>query len=371
MPRVPPSVWVVVLGLCGLWIALGSRTLGAARSHDFLNLYTGASLALEGRFADIHDPAVQLEREQRIVPQLQSTVPFVRPAFYAAVLAPLALLPYDTAFVFWISSQSLLLLGCWIWAWRRFGPNALVFAALYLPAPLGVATGQDCVVLLALFIVAYVLIERQRPFASGMVLALMLIKFHLILLWPVALLLQRRWRMLGGFCSMAAGEIAVSLALGGLPGAQAYVALLRNKSLDRLSPSPELMISYQGLAANLDIVRPWAIAAILAAVIAIFIFAVLNAPLWRMFCLTAVASLMIVPHVYAYDGTLLLLPIWLVIFQSVRPVSRVAATLFSTPIPFGFALADKPYSVVASSAITVFFAILASETVTERRLAVR
>jgi hypothetical protein len=359
--RPPAFVWVVAFGMCAVWIAFGSRTLASARAHDFLNIYTGASLALDGRFAELHDVDVQLERERRFVPGVASLVPFVRPLFYAVLLAPLALFSYNTAFAIWIAVQSLLLIACWTWAWRRFGPDALVFGTFFLPPPLGIATGQDCVVLLAIFIAGYELVESNRTFAGGAVLALMLIKFHLVLLWPVALLVQRRWRMLGGYCAMAAAEILTCLALAGRHGAEKYIALLRNKSLDHLSPSPELMISYQGFAANLDITAPWAIAAMVGAVIIIFLVAVVKAPLWRMFCLTAFASLLIVPHVYAYDATLLLLPIWLTIFRSVRPISRIAATLFSTPIPFGFALADKPWAVVSSASMILLFAILAAE----------
>src|SRR5579871_6726798 len=357
--RPPAFVWVVALGMCAMWVAFGSRLLAPARAHDFLNIYTGASLALDGRFADLHDVDIQLERERRLVPQVQSLVPFVRPAFYAVILAPLALLPYNIAFTIWIALQSLLLIACWAWGWRRFGPDALVFGTLFLPPPLGIATGQDCVVLLALLILAYELTEANRLFAGGAALALMLIKFHLVLLWPVALLARRRWRILGGFCAMAAAEVLVCLALGGRRGAELYVALLRNKSLDHLSPSPELMISYQGFAANLDITAPWAIAAILIAIVGIFLFAVRNAPVWKMFCLTALASLLIVPHVYAYDATVLLLPIWLTIFKSVQLPSRIAATLFSTPIPFGFALADKPWAVVSSASTMIVFLLVA------------
>ena len=100
----------------------------------------------------------------------------------------------------------------------------------------------------------------------------MLIKFHLILLWPLALLLTKRWRMFAGFSAMAAIEIAISPALGGEQGTHNYVALLTNKSLDRLSPSPELMISQQGLTENLNIHAPWAMAAILTIVIIVFAF---------------------------------------------------------------------------------------------------
>src|SRR5205823_721025 len=116
--------------------------------HDFLNLYTGASLALEGRFAQLYDPAIQLERERRFVPELDALVPFVRPHFYAAVLAPLALLPFRIAFWVWLSVQLLLLSACCTWAYRRWGPDALIFGALYLPTALGIAHGQDCVLML-------------------------------------------------------------------------------------------------------------------------------------------------------------------------------------------------------------------------------
>jgi hypothetical protein len=357
MTRIPVSTALVTLALCALWIMLGSRTLPMARQHDFLNLYTGGSLALSGRFADLHDVEVQLDRERQIVPDLPQLVPFVRPVYYAAALAPMALLPYNMAFVVWIAMQSALLLACWIWAWRRFGPDSLIFAALFLPAPLGIATGQDCVVMLALLIAAFELSERGSDRAAGAVLGLMLLKFHLVLLWPVAIVVQRRWRMLAGFVAATVVEAAVSLALGGVSDARLYVALLRNKNLDHLSPSPELMVSYQGFFANLGVESTWLPAALIIAVIGILIFAVRNAPLYRMFVLAPLASLIIVPHVYGYDATMLTLPILLMIFKAARPVSRIAATLFSTPLPFGFALAGKPWAIIASASLLGFFVI--------------
>ncbi len=361
MARIPLWVGLTVVGLSAMWIALGSQILPSARSHDFLNIYTGASLALEGRFADLHDPEVQLARERRIYPQLYALVPFVRPAFYAAFLMPLALLPYSTAFAVWIAAQSALLLGCWTWIWRRFGADALVFAALFLPCPLGIASGQDCVMMLALFIFAYELAERSRWFAAGATLALMLMKFHLILLWPVAMLIQRRWRMLAGFCATALALVAICTALGGVGSLRLYAALLQNRSLDHLSPSPELMISVQGMLANLGIEARWTSALTIAAAVVVFLWSVRAAPLWRLFAITAVASLWIVPHVYGYDASLLLLPIVLTIFRSANPASRIGATLLATPIPFGFALAGRPWAIVSSASMAIFLLLLASE----------
>jgi hypothetical protein len=270
-------------------------------------------------------------------------------------------LPYDTAFVVWLSLQSALLVACWAWIWRRFGADALVFAALYLPCALGIASGQDCVMMLALFLLALELAERSRWFAAGAALALMLMKFHLILLWPVALLLQKRWRMLAGFCATAVALVGICAALGGISSLRTYAALLQNKSLDRLAPSPELMISFQGMLTNLGIQVSWAAIPVIGAVVLIFLWSVRRASLWRMFALTAVASLWIVPHVYGYDAALLLLPIMLTIYRSTNAASRITATLLSTPIPFGFALAGKPWAIVPSLSVLTFLLLLASE----------
>jgi len=361
MRRVPVFVWVVVLAFSMVWISMGSLITPGAKKHDFLNLYTGASLALDGNFAVLHDVDVQLQRERQFVPSTDALVPFVRPSFYALLLAPLALIPYAVAFWVWIALQSALLLACWAWGFRRFGANALVFAAFSLPGPLGIASGQDCVILLAIFVIAFELMDRGKPMASGAVLALMLIKFHLILLWPVALLLQRRWKMLVGFCAAAAAEACLSLALGGMEGARTYVALLRNKNLDHLSPSKELMISFSGLTENLSIDSPVATAAIILAILLVFAFAVHKAPLWKMFAVTAIASLLVAPHVYGYDATLLLLPFLLTIFHSQLPGAKIAATLLCTPLPFGFALAGKPYAIVSSASMLIFLVLLAWE----------
>src|SRR5580700_3225127 len=105
MKRIPVSTAAVVIGLCGLWIALGSKIWPSSSKHDFLNLYTGGRLALEGRLHALHDPDVQLEYERRLVPDLPQLVPFVRPVFYAIALAPMAAMPYRAAYMVWTISQ--------------------------------------------------------------------------------------------------------------------------------------------------------------------------------------------------------------------------------------------------------------------------
>ncbi len=72
------------------WATLGTVLVDSARRHDFLNLYVGATLAGSGRFAELYDQQTQLELERRLVPSTTELIPFVRPHFYAIVLAPLS-----------------------------------------------------------------------------------------------------------------------------------------------------------------------------------------------------------------------------------------------------------------------------------------
>jgi hypothetical protein len=62
----------------------------------------------------------------------------------------------------------------------------------------------------------------------------------------------------------------------------------------------------------------------------------------------------------------LMLPIWLVIFRSKWAASKFTATMLSTPIPFGMALAGKPYAITASAALLIFLLLLAREAFAER-----
>ena len=187
----------IAIVLAIFWTVIGVNVVPAARGHDFLNIYVGGTLAASGRFAEIYDQNVQLQLEQQLVPTTDELVPFVRPHFYALLLSPLALFPLDTALWLWIGLHAAVLVGCWTWAARRFGPDALVLGALYLPTPLGIAHGQDGVFMLAIVVAAYVLASKGRDQAAGAVAALALMKFHITFLIPVGMVIQKRWRMLG------------------------------------------------------------------------------------------------------------------------------------------------------------------------------
>jgi hypothetical protein len=356
---IPLYAVLAVLAFCAFWIMLGSIVVPGARMHDFLNLYTGASLARDGNFAAMHAPEVQLEREREYAPQLPELVPFVRPPFYALLLTPLAWLPFGAAFWAWLGTQAAVLVGTWAWAFRRWGADALLFGSMYLPTALGIAHGQDCALILAVVLGVYALANRGQHFLSGLMLGVGLIKFHLFLLWPVMLLIQRRWRMLAGACAAVTVELLISLLLAGPSGMVKYVALLRMSDLRHLSPSPELMINVRSIALNL-FADNIAVSGLLTA-IAVFltVAACWGAPLWRAVAAASAGSLLVAPHVYGYDAGLLLVGLWLAMFESNTPGPRILATVLITPLPMLLALAGAPWSAAAPLALLAFLASLA------------
>jgi len=356
--------WVAlgtVLVAAVLWTAMAFLIVPGARHHDFLNLYTGARLARAGQVASLYDPATQLATERALVPRTATLIPFVRPHFYAAILSPLAALEFNRAFVVWVAFQTVLLLACWTWGWRRFGPDALVFGALFAPAALGIAHGQDCVVFLAVVIGFYTLAERHRDSFSGAALAFGLVKFHLFMLWPLTLTVSRRWRALAGFSVVSLALGAASFAIGGRTGVSQYIALLQMKDIERLSPSPEKMVNIYSLLANAGVKSDGLSFLFGTAVVLATVAAVWRAPLWRLVAGTSCGALLVAPHVYGYDAALLLLGVWLAIFESRDRWTRLATATAAIPIPYLIGLAGPPWSAAPALALATFLVTLATE----------
>lgn len=359
--RPPIETLVLVVVLASAWIFLGLMVRSAALHHDFLNLYTGASLARDGQFAQLHSETVQLARERAIMPETTVLVPFVRPGFYAAVLAPLALFDYHTAFLIWTILQWSILAACWWWGWKRFGPDALLWGALSLPAGLGIAHGQDAPVLLAIVIAGYSLAERGEDGWAGVVWSLALMKFNLVLGLPLAMLATRRWRMLGGFASGGALLGLISLALGGFQDARYYLAMLTDKGLERLSPTPEFMINVQAIAINIGAPAVPFFAMAATIVVILLMVAIHDAPLWRWFSSALIAGMVVAPHTYGYDATALLLVLWLVLFEAREPRTRIVAAVFATPLVPLATLAGTPWAATTAVVLLLLLAALAAE----------
>jgi len=359
--RVSKTALLLAAGLSVFWGILGGPILVHFYNNDFLCYYIGGTLAREGRFADLYHPEAQMEVQRRVAPGVVEPRPYVRPPWFAFALAPLTYFSLVHAYAIWIAALLITLLATWAWASARFGEQALVLAALFLPANLGICFGQDSVAMLAVLCVSYVLLTRQKNFASGTVLGLGLMKFHLLLLFPVWMLVEKRWRMLAGFAAIGAAFLAAALVLLRPSGLATYIGVLLHGRTELFDPSPDTMINIYSVTANFGIQSKPLNAMLAVLVVAIALFGIRHAPLWRALAIVATASLLISPHVFGYDASMLLLPVWLVIENATRKLSRYVTLILAAPFTFCFTLANPPLRCIPALALLAFLIAMATD----------
>lgn len=334
------------------YITLGAGSVVHGRDQDFLNLYTGAVLARDGRLHELHDPDAQLAVEQSIRPGRTVLVPFVRPHFYAAALRPLASLPHETAHKVWIALQGAFMLAFLALVYREFGSEAVVLAALFAPPVMGSLQGQDNWILGLIAMAGLRAMRQGRELRGGLIWSLALLKFHLAAGLALAALAGRRSRALAGFAAGGALLAALSLALGGWAGAVCYWRMLVNPLTEGLYPSREKMSNLQGLAAALQVPDIWMYATLGTAVLLLIALGLRGAEWWKQFSLALGGWLVLAPHIYLYDLTILLPAIVWSVRECATRGARWSGLLLTNPLfIFGAMSSDRLQPLIVAAMI--------------------
>ena len=177
---------------------------------DFLSFWAASRQILLGKAAEVYTPALHLLAEQ----------PFLRigykyffyPPTYMVVCAPLALLPFFISYALFQGVTFATFTG---FVWRVFRRPWSVFAFLSFPAiSANLVAGQNALLTASLLGFGLTLLDR-RPRIAGFALGLMVIKPHLALAVPIALVVTGRWRALIWAAMSAVGLIALSCLLFG------------------------------------------------------------------------------------------------------------------------------------------------------------
>jgi arabinofuranan 3-O-arabinosyltransferase len=186
-------------------------------NSDWPSFATGARLIVE-------DPAHLYDFDTQRRVQLEVTggrtlvglgihgiLPFLAPAWVAFLAVPFELLGTDLGGRLWILfGLACLAFGLYL-AVRPRPPTAILAPFASVPTALLLLNAQlDGIV--ALGIGAAVALWT-RPFLAGLCLGLTLVKPHLVLPLGAALLLARRWRVLGGWAVAGAVLLAASAAV--------------------------------------------------------------------------------------------------------------------------------------------------------------
>lgn len=204
------------LALAALWVTAreGVDAFGRPVGTDFASFYAAGVLAREGRAVEAYDWQAIHAVERAMFGEGTPLYIWTYPPFSLLPMSGLAALPYALALCAFLGGTFAL---CWQVA-RRVAPpgDAAFWAIAGFPAVwMNAAHGQNGF-LSAAILGAGLCLMPARPFAAGAALGLLAFKPQLMVLVPVALLLGRRWRALGGLVASVAALCAVSLHAYGL-----------------------------------------------------------------------------------------------------------------------------------------------------------
>jgi hypothetical protein len=225
---------VLVVHALILWNA---RDLIRNGYPDFTIYYTAGTMVRHGMRLNLYDDAAQFKVQRDFAPQVATrlgALPFNHPPFEAVFFLPFSYLSYRIAYLVWalvnltmlavlprLLRASVPVLGKWpgvVWTLVGLGFFPIFFSLLQ---------GQDAILLLFLFALAFVSLKKGSFFAAGAWLACGLFKFHLVLPCFLLLLIQQRElqpvkKMLGGFILVAVLLGSLSVATVGVRQMIAY-----------------------------------------------------------------------------------------------------------------------------------------------------
>jgi hypothetical protein len=182
---------------------------GMPLGNDFAAFWFAARLALQRPAVDAYDLVVMTQFQHATWPSLEGMYAWVYPPSFLLLVLGFGLMPYLVAYLTWtVTTLGALLLG--LWQNIRTGTSwwlVVAFPGLWL----GIGQGQNQFLTAALAALGLGLL-RRHPVWAGVCIGLLVVKPHLALLFPVALLAARAWRTI-----WAAAVTAVTVTV--LPGA--------------------------------------------------------------------------------------------------------------------------------------------------------
>ncbi len=302
---------------------------GAGR-NDFLGFYAGGRLAgTAGLYNAEAVRAAQLQAIGEWSPSMQ----FIRLPYYALLLKPLALLPYRTAYLaFEALSLGSLLVFLLLWP-DVTRSTKWVVCCWSLPLFVCLFDGEDTTFLLLWIALAVQAQRRGKPALAGALLALCASKYHLVILVPLVILAQRRWRMAAGGAAAGSVLVAVSFAVAGAQWPWRYLTVLASPHTEAGMNSMPNLHALLGTA-PLAVAAGWEIAsaAVLAAVV--FVAARRDPGFERPLAIALAAGILVSIHSYLMDCVLLWPAILMMAEAAAPPPARVAAWILATPFPW-------------------------------------
>jgi hypothetical protein len=248
-------VFICIAAQVGLLYSL--RASIRKGSPDFIDFYAAGRIVASGNASRLYDLAYQAQIEGIAAGRSNSNyiLPFVHPPYFALWMAIIGLLPYPAAYYVWWGCNQ-----CFFWLAllvldRALGgstlrPERIACAGLlFLPVAVAFWQGQDSLLMLFLFSLAYFFLSRDRAGFAGAALGLATFKPQLPLLMVVVLVFTLRRgkrRMAAGFIFTCLAQIALAgsvlgwRVVAGYPKALASITAAFDESRYDFNTMPNL-----------------------------------------------------------------------------------------------------------------------------------
>lgn len=336
------------------FLLLPMKDLVLTGANDFLSYYAGGLLAFH---PDLYNPARIQEIQQQFAGTSSQTLPFSRLPVIAAFFWPLAQLPYASAYAIW-QGMCLLATFAFLASWPLPRRAALLALSASLPLQWSFANAQDLPWMLAFVGISLLLLSNDSPGLAGMALSLSLSKYHLVVFLPLVLLSKSRRRTGSGFLIGVFALIGLSFVVAGVDWPEDYVRLLIHSKLDSDLMHPNLYGAVSQLSGHLALM-----VMIVALLVGALLFVAKTASEETSLAAALLCGLLVTPHIFVQDFTLLL-PVCLIVLKCcTSDLSRLPALYLLTPFPYLFELALPP---PAGQSITVAMSLILAGLVREQ-----
>jgi len=377
--KTPLWLFLAAMASLDLLLAWNSRDLLKQGYQDFTIFYSAAKIVRQGLGHRLYDDTMQYRIQQEFAPAAnlrKGPLPYNHPPFEALLFVPFSFLPYFAAYLLW-DLFTLLILLLLLYLLRPYvGLLRQVSVAGWLLAVVGffstffaLLQGQDIILLLLIFTLVFIFQKKQSEFAAGCCLGLGLFRPHLVLPLIVVWLLERRKKAVLGFIVVGSLLVLISVAMVGREASVDYPGSVWRMEQMMGRPGTVVPSGMPNLRGLLEIPfthlisRSFSDVVLVLLSIALVLFTAFlskSAPATTFnlgFSLCAMVTVVVSYHTFAYDLSLLLLPIVLVADHvheegGVRGWNRAALLgpillLFLPPLHLFLAFYERRYSLMA------------------------
>ena len=346
---------------------------------DFTIFYAAGKIVRQGLGTQLYNEQTQFHIQQEFAAGVsirQGPLPYNHPPFEALIFVPFTWLPYFAAYLLWDLVNLLILFALpfllrpHLPVLQRIPAMGWLFVSLaFFPVFIALLQGQDIFLLLLLFTLAFVSLKKNADLGAGCWLGLGLFRFHLVLPLLLILLLHKRRKVILGFLLVALALGVISIAVAGwketlsYPG---YVWHLEKTMGHRKTVVPILMPNLRGLLDTLLIPSTSTVFRDIFSLLVSMVLLFFTASRWKAassaafdlgFCLCVIVTVLVSYHAFAYDLSLLILPIALIAnyvpeSNPSRGWSRIALfaplfLVFFTPLQMFLYLRNGHYNLMA------------------------